>query len=58
MDRPIFEVESGDKHYKIYENGTIDGFPKDAFIINRIQIVFFERMAEFLKKLEEGEEGE
>ena len=35
---PIFEVFSMDKkhHYKIYENGRIEGFPKGMVIFNRI----------------------
>ena len=36
MKVPIFEIIDGDKHYKIYENGDIEGFSKDAWIINRI----------------------
>ncbi len=50
--RPIFEVITGDGHFKIYENGTIDGFPEGAEVINSIQIVFNMRLADFLDKAE------
>lgn len=33
---PIFEIIDGDKHYKIYENGKIEGFNKGAIVFNRI----------------------
>ena len=38
MKVPIFEIIDGDKHYKIYENGDIEGFSEDAWIINRIPV--------------------
>lgn len=34
--QPIFEIIDGDKHYKIYENGKIEGFNKGAIVFNRI----------------------
>ena len=43
MDKPAFEVfyideesRNKTKSYKVYENGTIEGFPPGALIINRI----------------------
>jgi hypothetical protein len=51
VKKPIFEIVDGDKHYKVYENGTIEGFSKDVYIINRIQIAFCMRMADFLEQL-------
>ena len=47
---PIFEIRTKDNHYKIYENGTIEGFPLDSYIINRIQIVLATRLAKFLEE--------
>jgi len=33
----IFEVHSRDGHtWKIYENGKIEGFPRDVWIVNNI----------------------
>ena len=34
---PIFEVIVADKHYKIYENGRIEGFEPGAIVKNRIR---------------------
>jgi len=34
--KPIFEIIDGDKHYKVYANGEIEGFGKDATIINSV----------------------
>ncbi|MCK5608680.1 hypothetical protein KAR91_42780 [Candidatus Pacearchaeota archaeon] len=42
---PIFEVIDGDKHYKIYENGEIEGFGDDVTIFNRIPTVFATKLA-------------
>jgi len=38
MKKPIFEVMNKDlsQHFKIYENGRIEGFPEGMLIINRI----------------------
>ena len=52
--KPIFEIFNEDDHFKIYENGTISGFRDDYKIINRIPVVFAERMAEILNKLDNG----
>jgi len=37
---PIFEIHERDtgKHYKIYENGEVEGFSKDSWIINNIPL--------------------
>lgn len=38
LQKPMFEYITEEHHYKIFENGTIDGFPdKGGRIINRIQ---------------------
>lgn len=51
MDRPIFEVTDGDKHYKIWYNGEIEGFGEDATVINRIPTVMIKKAADYLSKL-------
>lgn len=47
MDKPIFEVryKDNDRHYKIYENGMIEGFEAGAIIINRIPPRIYEAQA-------------
>jgi hypothetical protein len=34
--KPIFEIIDGKKHYKIYENGQIEGFRQNAVVFNRL----------------------
>jgi hypothetical protein len=36
MQEAIFEVHSGGKVWRIYEDGSTDGFPTDSIIFNRI----------------------
>lgn len=36
---PIFEVIDGDNHYKIWEDGHIEGFGDDVIVVNRIPVV-------------------
>ncbi len=55
--RPIFEIIDGDNHYKIFENGTIDGFPVDIQVINRIPIVLAERISKWCAEAEEKWNG-
>jgi len=50
MTEPIFEVIDGDKHYKIYENGRIEGFPSGCTVINGIPIKIAEICAHFFKR--------
>ena len=33
---PIFEIFDGDKHYKIYINGRVEGFDSTVQVINQI----------------------
>ena len=46
-EKPIFEVIGIDKHYKIFYDGHIDGFPEeDLIVINRFPTVLAERLAQ------------
>ena len=38
MRQAIFEIYDRGKVYKIYKDGRIKGFSKDAFIVNRIPV--------------------
>ncbi len=49
-DKAIFEVIDEDKHYRIYENGKVEGFGEGAIILNRIPVVFAQRMAKEVKE--------
>ena len=49
MEQPIFEILHKDNHYKIYENGAIEGFPEGCCAINGIQIVIAQRIAKWIE---------
>ncbi len=49
MKEPIFEIKHGDNHYKIYENGMIEGFPEGCYIVNRIQIAMLDKFAKWIE---------
>ncbi len=49
MKQPIFEIIYEDNHYKIYENGTIEGFPDGGCVVNKIQIVLAQRIAKWIE---------
>ncbi len=49
MKQPIFEIIYKDNHYKIYENGTIEGFPEGGCVVNKIQIVLAQRIAKWIE---------
>jgi len=34
MSDLIFEVIEGEHHYKIYRNGNVEGFKKNAIVVN------------------------
>jgi hypothetical protein len=37
---PIFEILSGDKHYRIYYSGRVEGFTERVSIINQFPLVY------------------
>ncbi len=51
MDKPIFEVIDGDKHYKIWYNGDIEGFGEDATVLNLIPAVMIKGASDYLKNI-------
>lgn len=44
---PIFELVDGDRHYRIYANGNVEGVEGDGIIINRITPWLFNLRAKF-----------
>ncbi len=54
---PIFEVTTDNNHWRIFENGVIEGFPEDAQVINRIPVVLNTRIAKWCEKAEKNWAG-
>ena len=52
MDRPIFEIRDGDKHYRIWANGRTEGF-KAPIVVNRIQQYLQDRTPPYEVTLDE-----
>lgn len=54
-DKPIFEVISHDgHHWKIWQDGTTEGFPDRCEVFNRYQIVLGSTISKVRKKMREG----
>jgi hypothetical protein len=34
MKEPIFEIIDGDRHYKVYLDGHVEGFGENAYVVN------------------------
>jgi hypothetical protein len=49
INKPIFEIQYNNNHYKIYENGKIEGFPEGGLVVNRIQATMAERIAKWIE---------
>lgn len=43
---PVFEIRDGDKHYKIYESGWIEGFGENACVYNYLYKLCSPRISE------------
>lgn len=37
---PIFEITSGDNHYRIYYSGKVDGFAERVSIVNQCPLMY------------------
>jgi hypothetical protein len=58
MDEPIFEIVTDGKHYKIYDNGKVEGFgpPERVYVISNLNYAIEEAILRYSMPNRDGAE--
>ena len=54
MKQPVFEILYENNHYKVYDDGKLEGFPAEGVIINRIPVRVAEKVAHWCDLITSG----